>query len=218
MNLEKLLLITFTLSTLFYLSHCLAGGHFTKIGEAPYHLQIRYNGNYACGGALIKTSDDNQIVLTSGKCVTEQTRNNLRDYKLMDVIGGRKRLNGVHGYEQTRKVTKLIRHPNWERRQGRLKNDLAILHLSSNFEENQIVQTIPLTLHTNKNPLGYLIITGWGQQKPKDQYPSEILKIAQIESVFNNECNDAYAYTDWGRIATNDLLCGGRVRNKKYQV
>lgn len=219
MKLEKLLLLISTFSTLFSFSYAIAGGHFTKIGEAPYHVQIRYNDLYICGGALIEAGNGKQVILTSGKCVTQGTRNNLRDPQLMSVIGGRVKLNGAHGYEQTRSVTSLIRHPSWERGgQGILKNDLAVLHINSNFELNHIVQTIPLTLHTNTNPVGYLIITGWGQQKPKDPNPSGVLKIAQIESVYNRDCNDAYSWTDWGRIVSNNLLCGGRVRNKKYQV
>lgn len=219
MKLAKLVLFTFTFSTFIYSSYCIAGGHFIKIGEAPYHLQVRYNDIYVCGGALVLAEDGNHVVITSGKCVTETTRNNLRDPQFMKVIGGRVKLNGVHGYEQTRSVTKLERHPNWQRGgNGILKNDLAILHLSSNFDVNQIVQTIPVTLHENRNPIGYLIITGWGQQKPKDQFPSEVLKIAQIESVYNSDCNDAYAWTDLGRIVPDNVLCGGRIRNKKYQV
>lgn len=216
MKSQNITILLLLFCTTIHYSSCLCGGHTAVVGTVPYHVQIRFIGKYICSGAIVIAPDNHHVIITSGKCVTEDQNDRLRPVSYMNVYAGRTRINGSHIYEQIQPVVHSVRHPQWKRG-TRYENDIAVLHLESGFKFNAIVQPVNLTNMINQNPTGELIISGWGEAHPNAKKLETYLRVAGLKIVSNPECNNAYAWTDWGKTLHRHFICAGVPGNPTYQ-
>lgn len=216
MNSKILTILELLLCCAFPFSSGMCGGHTAILGTVPYHVQVRFIGKYACGGAIVIAPDHHHVIVTSGKCVTEDFNDNLRPVAYMNVYAGRTRINGSHIYEQIQPVVHTVRHPEWKRK-PLLQNDIAVIHLETGFKFNAIVQPVNVTNRYQTNPTGEIIISGWGEAHPKAKTLETYLRVGAIQSVANIPCNSEYKYTEWGKHVPTKIFCAGKVGNPTFQ-
>ncbi|KAJ6630488.1 Chymotrypsinogen B [Pseudolycoriella hygida] len=168
----------------------------------PWHAAIYYKGELNCGGTLISENS----VRTAGHCVTI-------DGELMattDLVVwlGRYNLHASERSAQQFEVGKILEHPQYCG--AYLRNDIAILRLSTDAVFNEFVRPICLW-PSHKIELSEVIgqdgtVVGWGETEKKKS--SAILKQASMRIVDSIDCLRSDSST-YGIYLTQNNFCAG---------
>lgn len=128
-----------------YIQERIVGGNTAEPDQFPYHIQLRRNAIYRCGGAIL----DAQWILTSADCV------NGVDANTFTVLVGSIKYTGDGGTSYD--VEKTFRHPHY----GMFKNDIGLVKVQGRIEFNDFVQ--PIEIADERPAAGTnAIITGYG--------------------------------------------------------
>lgn len=169
----------------------IVGGKEVKENSWPWQIQLRYNGNFLCGGSVI--AED--WVLTAAHCVDG------RSTSAYSVRAGRHTRYGVDPYEQSSDVKKIYEHEQYT--SSSMDNDVALMHVSTPFKFNKYVSPVCLT---DSDPKGGrdAWVTGWGNVK--DSCCDGYLKQALLPIIDRATCGKV---SNWGSTITADMVCAG---------
>ncbi len=174
-----------TVSFSYNQSPLIVGGEDAKSNEFPFMASLQKDGRHYCAGSLI----GEQTILTAAHCVIGQKAENLK------ISLGRHNLNIAEDETaQTYQVKDITIHPDYSG--TTFVNDVAIIHLEEAAELNDFVQPIPLA-EKDSTPEGTTTIIGWGRLEGGffGGLP-DVLQIANVDVVSNENCNEAYSKRD----------------------
>lgn len=185
----------------------ITNGYPSQEGEWPwhaalYHRQDRTSIKYACGGTLISSD----IVLTAGHCVIEGGHYIVPD-RLIVKLGQHNRLLGGKNTEEFQ-VYNVIPHEEFDF--TTLKNDIAILKLSTRVLFNHYIQPVCLwpnndiSLDNVVNRLG--IVVGWGLNE--NNQLTDILTQGRMPVVDFTTCLESNR-DFFGNFLSNYNYCAG---------
>ncbi|XP_078594360.1 trypsin-like [Branchiostoma floridae x Branchiostoma japonicum] len=169
----------------------IVGGSQASAGEFPYQVSLQQHHDHFCGGTLLNS----RWVLSAAHCEI--------NYHQMTVVAGEHDLSRNEGHEQTRHVSRVIPHPNYNA--NTLNNDIMLIELSSPFNLNSWVS--PVSVPTSMVADGTTVtITGWGNTLSSGtNYPDKLQKL-NVPTIARTTCNAANAYD--GEITAN-MFCAG---------
>lgn len=172
----------------------IVGGQDAQQGELPYQISLRYSGSHICGGSLV-TLKGQQVIITAAHCVDSGSA---RSYTI--IAGDLDRLDNS-GLEQTRQVTRIIAHEDYNG--WTFANDIAVLLIASPFDLDANVQPIALPETRQQTP-GQIVVSGWGTTSSGGSLP-RILQYVQIPVVDDVTCQGAYNE----ETILESMLCAG---------
>ncbi|XP_024127165.1 tryptase-2 [Oryzias melastigma] len=200
----RTLLVPLVLLVLLYnspgsLGSSIIGGKDAADGSWPWmvHLNITSDGlkKWRCGGSIVAK----QWVLTAAHCWDQNLSVNLRRSGVW--VGAHKLSNGAERY---RRVTHVVRHPQYQAGGGVYKNDLALLRLDKELAFSQRVAPLSLVQADDTFSPSECFITGWGLVGNSVPLPDpETLQQLQISIVPQSDCRQTYPWL------TDDMLCAG---------
>ncbi len=173
----------------------IVGGTEAVPGAWPWQARLTVGG-YMCGGSLVTT----QWIVTAAHCVQ-----GLSPSQATAILGDHDR-TVTESSEQTRSVSQIVIHPNYNANTS--DSDIALLKLSSPVTLNSRVALIPMVTSTDSAlyAAGVLgTVTGWGTTSSGGSTPSKLRQVS-VPIVTNTTCNSSIAYN--GRITAN-MLCAG---------
>lgn len=172
----------------------IVGGYTTTISSVPYLVNIRRNGSFKCGGALVS----NKHVVTAAHCIKNYTA----EYFL--VTAGATNLSSVG---QQRKVDLIVKPSTFSSKT--LHMDVAVLRLASPVTLNANVSTIGIC--SVSLPVGaYTKVSGWGLIT-EDGSVSNQVRSVDVPVVSRHKCSDDYA--DEASI-TSSMFCASEPGSK----
>jgi secreted trypsin-like serine protease len=126
------------------------GGAEALPGEYPWQAQLGVPGyDHYCGGSII----DREWILTAAHCVEGLTAADLT------VKLGLHRRSAPDGNLQTRRVRRIVQHPDYS--PSTLQNDVALLELTAPVTYQPRVQ--PIAIRATNAPVGTpAVVSGWG--------------------------------------------------------
>ena len=181
----------------------IVGGSNADFGEYPWMVAIgNPNGNGIqqwCGGSLIHP----EWVLTAAHCMEGETAGGLR------VVIGLHQLSNAGSEGETRSVTQIIAHPNYD--DNTYDYDMALLKLNAPSTAETILPVF--ANETTLTASGVMAtVTGWGDTT-EGGTGSNILQEVSIPLVSNATCNALSSYN--GDItARDDLRRTGKRRQR----
>lgn len=138
------LLISPVVPVLLEPSERIIGGSSMDITDVPWQVSLQYYGEHFCGGSIYSKT----IIITAAHCIKEGERSIRAGSSLHDSEGV---VVGVEAY---------IIHPQFDKHN--MKNDVAVLKLSSPLSFSDSIQTIPLA-ETDPPTSSSALATGWGR-------------------------------------------------------
>ncbi|XP_058813003.1 CLIP domain-containing serine protease B10-like [Topomyia yanbarensis] len=177
----------------------IVNGADAKISDWPWHAAVRqHSGNqpeYVCGGTLISE----WFVVTAAHCTLGENPNKL---PTMSVQLGVNAVGSAEG--KVYNVGRIHRHHGFALPD--LKDDIALLELSSPVEFNDFVLPICTSKKTETVPGKVGAIVGWGVTE--NDIPSTKLKLAKLPVVDELECKRREPEL-YGRVLTDKVFCAG---------
>jgi len=172
----------------------IVGGQPAQQGELPYQISLRYSGSHICGGSLAVVNGK-QVIITAAHCVDSGSA---RSYTI--IAGDLDRLD-TSGLEQTRQVTRIIAHENYNG--FTFANDIAVLLIASPFNLDANVQPIDLPSDRQQTEKD-IVVSGWGTTSSGGSLP-RILQYVQIPVIDDVTCQGAYS----DETILDSMLCAG---------
>jgi len=169
----------------------IVGGSVVERNELPYQISLQYYGSHICGGTVL---NENYIV-TAGHCAE------VGSASTFSIVAGDHSLQNVDGTEQTRAVSRVIIHEEYD--SWTIENDIALLKLTTPLTLNAAVQSLPLAPEGH-DATGNGIVSGWGTLTSGGSLPDLLHKVA-VPIVSDKECEEAYGS---GEIAAS-MICAG---------
>lgn len=160
----------------------IVGGHATEANEYPWQVALVNKGSrfVYCGGALL----NNRWVLTAAHCTQE---------KVEQVLLGNHVINSEEEEEIRMKVSKMVVHPNFDRKS--LNNDFALLKLQKDLDLDDLSPEIrPVCLPTasdNQYKNVSAVVVGWGTTSSGGSQPNELQEVS-VNTMSNSKCNVKY--------------------------
>ncbi|ODM98260.1 Trypsin-1 [Orchesella cincta] len=167
----------------------IVGGSQASKGEFPHIIQIKRNGGQYCGGSLVNAN----YIVTAAHCATAS----VAGYTL---VAGEHNLNSNEGTEQSRSVSSIVRHPQYNA--NTQANDVAVMRVSSPFTLNTNVRAVTLP-SSSFNPASQLTVAGWGTLTSGGNLPTILMKVT-VPLVSTATCRNAY-----GSQIVAGMLCAG---------
>jgi trypsin len=167
----------------------IVGGSQATKGEFPHIIQIKRSGGQYCGASLVNAN----YIVTAAHCAVAS----VSGYTL---VAGEHNLNSNEGTEQSRSVSQIVVHPNYNA--NTMANDIAVMRVSSPFTLNTYVKavTIPSASFT---PASQLTVAGWGTLSSGGSLPTVLMKVT-VPLVSETTCRNAY-----GSDIISSMVCAG---------
>uniref|UniRef100_A0A2K5D864 Ovochymase 1 n=1 Tax=Aotus nancymaae TaxID=37293 RepID=A0A2K5D864_AOTNA len=180
-----------------WLSRRIAGGEEACPHCWPWHVGLRFLGDYQCGGAII-----NPVwILTAAHCV--QSKNNPFSWT---IIAGDHDRTLKESTEQVRRAKHIIVHEDFNTLS--YDSDIALVQLSSPLEYNSAVR--PVCLPHSAEPLfssEICAVTGWGSISRDGGLASRLQQI-RVHVLESKVCEYTYYSAHPGGI-TEKMICAG---------
>lgn len=168
-------------------------------GEFPWMVGILKGQAYKCGGSLIHP----KVALTAAHCVIAEAKYTVRAGEW----------NWEHTNEpmphQDRDVESIIIHPKFH--PGSLRNDIALLTLSSPFKLTGNVGIICLPPRNLKVDIKRCVASGWGKNSFKKGTYQSVLKKITMPMVPRDKCVTVLREATLGPFFTlhGSFICAG---------
>jgi len=169
----------------------IVGGEPAVAHEFPYMVSLLYFGSHICAGAIIR----GDAVITVAHCIVGEASS-------LSIKAGKHNLRETEGTEQTRYVTAVHVHPEYQSH-TEFSNDIAVLRVQPPFVMTAEVGPIPVA-PAGHTAVGTASIIGWGSLREEGSLP-DILYKAEVPIMSDNECRASYGSTNF----ETTMLCAG---------
>jgi len=167
----------------------IVGGTQATRGEFPHIVQIKRGGHY-CGGSIVNAN----TIVTAAHC-------SVATISGYTVVAGEHRLDQNEGSEQTKTVSQIIRHPNYNA--NTLANDVAVWRVNSAFTFNTYVAAARLA-PTGFTPAANVVPAGWGTLSSGGSLPNVLMKVT-VPMVSDASCKNSYG----NNAILAGMICAG---------
>jgi secreted trypsin-like serine protease len=135
------------------------GGVLARPGEVPYQIALFRNGQFTCGGSLIRAN----WVMTAAHCVTPMDGGPVLPANIFRIMAGTTNLRQGRQIQ----VSKIVVHRGWPNNGRRFDNDIALLKLSqSALGGGASLANLP---QPNQDFIGQIgVASGFGLTRPDD--------------------------------------------------
>ncbi|KAM9305343.1 prostasin [Gastrophryne carolinensis] len=182
----------------------IVGGENADIATYPWQVNIKYQGDPACGGSLISS----QWVVTACHCFPAEHA--LSDY---DVVAGTTNLDPTDSGAQVGFIVDVIKNPNYN--PNSYSYDVALVKLNTAFTLSSTVSPVKLPAAGVQIPAGLgCTITGWGNIRHSDPLPNpKHLQAGRVTVISRATCNCLYQIPPQNSITSiqSDMMCAGSV-------
>lgn len=154
----------------------IVGGQETTIGQVPYLINLRQNGQFICGGSLIT----NKCVLTAAHCVSGVPASSL------SINAGTSKLSDSGLQRQVQKTFVSSFYSPLT-----LDMDVAILKLAEPLSGPNIATISLCSQRPGNNE--FVRISGWGITNENNQMPPNQVRTTNVRVIAKSECMKSYA-------------------------
>uniref|UniRef100_A0A0P4W7C6 Peptidase S1 domain-containing protein n=1 Tax=Scylla olivacea TaxID=85551 RepID=A0A0P4W7C6_SCYOL len=177
----------------------IVGGSNSGPGSWPWHAALYREGEYQCGGTLINPN----WLLSAGHCFYSATDK----YWVARLGALRRGTKFPSPYEQTRHITHIFIHPQYE--DTVFVNDISLLRMESPVQFTDYVR--PVCLPPPGAPVRHgrlCTLVGWGQLFEVGKIFPDTLQEVQVPLISTAECRKRTVFIPLYRI-TNSMFCAG---------
>ncbi|KFB42846.1 trypsin [Anopheles sinensis] len=169
----------------------IVGGFEIDVAETPYQVSLRFFENHGCGGSILNS----KWVLTAAHCTFQVP------LSALSVRYG----SSLHAFGGTVvPVKRVVEHPGYN--PTTIDYDFSLLELESEVTFSEVVRPVALPEQDEPVEDGTLTtVSGWGNTQ-SDSESNEVLRAANVPTVNQQECVDAYAIHEG---VTDRMLCAG---------
>ncbi|XP_044797237.2 ovochymase-1 isoform X6 [Bubalus bubalis] len=170
----------------------------STVGGHPWQVSLKLGGHHFCGGSLIQ--DD--LVVTAVHCLIGL---NEKQIKSLTVTAGEYNLFQKDKEEQNIPVSKIIIHPEYNRR-GYMSFNIALLYLKLKVKFGTTVQPICIPHRGDKFEEGiFCMASGWGKISETSEY-SNILQEVEVPIMDDRTCGAMLRAMNLPPLG-RDMLC-----------
>jgi trypsin len=171
----------------------IVGGTPATPHEFPWTVDVR-RGSHYCGGSVINAN----WIVTAAHCATVGANQ-------YTIVAGDHNIAQNEGPEQTRQVTRIVRHPQYSG--STFANDIALMELSEPLTLNDQVKAATLPPQDwNPDFSGDAVVAGWGALSEGGSSPTTLYKVT-VPLVTNAVCNSNYNPN--GYQIDDTMICAG---------